>query len=190
MSIVDTAVRPVRTARERRLERRSERRRLKRLDAVTARLAELHHARDLLERAAKTVRHGWVQGAWFVVADGDRTRAVTAYDLDLVAGREVTGACLVGAVVHAGGGPDAVKSQPVQRTLDLAWHALRENPERQVRFCPGPAVRTMHVLELTYWNDTPGRTRDEVVRLLERAGRTAEAQAAWCREEQAVLARA
>ena len=115
------------------------------------------------------------------------TRVVTAYDLDLAMDRPVTGACLVGAVVQAGGGPATVRSQLVQRTLDLTWHALREDPSRPVRWCPGPRMRMMQVLELTYWNDAPERTQGDVVTLLRAARETADDELRRCRAERVVL---
>jgi hypothetical protein len=150
----------------RRRDRRAERRRLKRQDRLSARAAQLHAIRDLLEQAADVVSHGWVQGSWFSVATARGERRVTAYDLHLVAEQPVSGACLVGGVVHAAGGPSTVRSQRVQRTLDVVWHALREDPEQPVRWCPGPSTRMMHVLDLTAWNDAPGRTQHEAVDLL------------------------
>jgi len=174
-------------ARPNRRDRRAERRRLRRLDALSARLAELHAIRALLEQAANVVDAGWVKGAWFTVATGTGDRAVTAHDLDLLIDQSVTGACLVGGVVQAAGGPTTVRSQLVQRTLDLTWHALREDPSQPVRWCPGPRVRTMHVLELTFWNDAPERTRTDVLNLLRRAQETANLQLRRCRAEQAVL---
>ncbi len=45
----------------------------------------------------------------------------------------------------------------------------------------------MHVLELTYWNDAPERTRTDVLNLLQRAQETANLQLHRCRAEQAVL---
>jgi hypothetical protein len=173
-----------------RRERRAERRRLRRLDAISTRLAELHAIGELLERSADVVRHGWVQGAWFTVLDGDDTRAVTAYHLKAAVERPVTGACMVGAVVHAAGGPAAVKSQLVQRTLDLLWHTLREGAEQPVRWCPGPHVRMMQVVELTHWNDRPGRTQGEVAGLLESARTAVDVQRGLCRTERAELAAA
>lgn len=167
--------------------RRAERRRLKRQDALSSRLAELHAIRTLLGQAAEVVDAGWVQGAWFTVATVGGERAVTAYDLGMVVDQPVTGACLVGAVVQAAGGPADVRSQLVQRTLDVTWHALREDPDQPVRWCPGPCVRTMHLLELTFWNDLPGRTQREVVDLLRAARRTAAVQEELCRAEQAEL---
>ena len=173
-----------------RRERWAERRRLKRQDALSGRLAELHAIRALLERAAGVVSDGWVQGAWFTVATASGNRAVTAYNLGAAENRPVSGACLVGAVVHAAGGPASVRSQLVQRTLDLAWHALREVPDRPVRWCPGPRLRVMQVLELTRWNDDRGRTQGDIVDLLVAAQLTADVQRDLCRAEQAELAAA
>jgi hypothetical protein len=170
-----------------RRERRAQRRRLKRHDVLACRVAELHAIGALLDQAADVVRHGWVQGAWFTVGTNDGDRAVTAYDMSLVEQWPVTGACLVGAVVEAAGGPATVRSQLVQRTLDLLWHALREEPGRAVRWCPGPRVRMMGVLELTHWNDAEERTRGEVEGLLEAARCTAGLQGDLCREEQGRL---
>ena len=186
MSVITAPSEP-RTRRVRR-ERRAERRRLKQQDALSAQLAELHAIRALLEKAAEVVGEGWVQGAWFTVATAEGTRAVTAYDLPVLGYRPVTGACLVGSVVEAAGGPATVRSQLVQRTLDLVWHTLREDPERPVRWCPGPRMRMLGLLELTSWNDAPERTQGQVVELLEAGQSTADVQRDLCRAEQATLA--
>ena len=85
-------------------------------------------------------------------------------------------ACLVGAIVQAGGGAAAVRSQPVQRALDLTWHALHGDPREPVRWCPAPPVRAGHVRDLVRWNDHPSRTRHEVGALLGRASATAGAE--------------
>jgi hypothetical protein len=171
-----------------RRERRAARLRLRRVDALSAQLAELHAIRAMLGHATEIVRGGWIQGAWFAVDVGGRTRAVTAPEMRLTTDNPVTGACLVGAVVQAGGGPGAVRSQPVQRALDLVWHTLREDSGQSVRWCPGPPVRMIHVLDLTHWNDAPDRTRGDVVQLLESSVVTADAQQERCRAEQAALA--
>lgn len=171
-----------------RRERRAARRRLRRVDSLSAQLAQLVAIRILLEDAIEIVRGGWIQGAWFAVDMGGRTRAVTAPDVRQTKDHPVTGACLVGAVVQAGGGPDAVRSQPVQRALDLVWHSLREDNGQRVGWCPGPPVRMMHVLDLTHWNDAPERTRGDVVELLRSTVATADAQRERCRSEQAAVA--
>lgn len=177
---------PQRSTRPTRRERRAERRRLKRLDALSAQLADLHAIGELLDHAAGVVSAGWVQGAWFTVATPRGPRPLTAYDVRLAEDLPVVGACLVGAVVHAAGGPTTVGSQLVQRSLELTWHELRE-PDRPVRWCPGPNLRMMTVLDLTHWNDAPGRTRDEVVGLLVAAQHSAAAQQRTCRTERMEL---
>jgi hypothetical protein len=170
-----------------RRDRRAQRRRLTRQDVLSARQAELHSLDTVLARAAAIVEEGWVQGAWFAVSTSTGERTVTGYELGLVRNRPVTGACLVGAVVQAGGGPGAVRSQSVQRALDLTWHTLREGPGRPVAWCPSPPVRTMHVLDLTHWNDAPQRTRGEVVDLLSEAQSTVAAERDRCLDEQLAL---
>jgi hypothetical protein len=97
---------------------------------------------------------------------------------------------LVGAVVRPADAPAAVRSQLVQRTLDLTWHALREDPARPVRWCPGPRMRMLHVRDLTHWNDAPGRTREDVVNLLRAGQDTADLQRHAYRAQQRVLATA
>jgi hypothetical protein len=161
--------------------RRAERRRLAGQDAASARLAELHHIRALLDEAAVVVGGGWVQKAWFAVRgpSGEQV-TLTAHRIDAADYAEVTGACLVGGIVHAAGGPSTVHSQLVQRTLDLTWHTLYEDDGATVRWCPSPAVRASHVRDLTRWNDDPRRTREEVVSLLRSAVTTADAQARAC----------
>jgi hypothetical protein len=179
--------RPVPLDRPGRRERRAARLRLRRVDALSTQLAQLQTIRTLLEQAIEIVRGGWLQGAWFAVDVGDRTRAVTGPELRLTVDHPVTGACLVGAIVQAGGGPESVRSQPVQRTLDLVWHTLREDARAPVRWCPAPRARMMHVLELTHWNDAPDRTRSDVVGLLRCSVATTDTQRERCRSEQAAL---
>ena len=78
-----------RSTRSRRTDRLAERRRLKRQDALSARLAELHAIRALLGVAVEIVEKGWVQGAWFTVDTPQGRQPVTAYDLGLVEERPV-----------------------------------------------------------------------------------------------------
>jgi hypothetical protein len=145
---------------------RRERRRLARQDRLSAKLAELHHIQKLMVEARSVISSGWVQHGWFTYRDEqDQQQTATTQDLPLVAGRPVTGACLVGAIVTAGGGESAAGSQPVQRALDLTWHTLYGGC-RAVRWCPAPPVRTVHMCDLTQWNDHPDRTSDDVTALL------------------------
>jgi hypothetical protein len=141
-------------------------------DRRAARLAELHFIGALAGDAAAVVGAGWTQATYFAAADG---RAVDP----LRAGRRdpFDRACLVGAIVHAAGGPATVASQLVQRTLDLTWHTLYRGADRPVQWCPAPPVRAGHVRDLTGWNDTPGRTRADVLDLLHATRAAAEAEA-------------
>jgi hypothetical protein len=167
----------------RRRRRRRENRRLACQDAVARRLAELHHIRVLLEEALAVVDVGWVQHAWFAVVDEDgRECRLTTYEIHRAAERPLSGACLVGGIVHAGGGLEAVHTQLVQRTLDLTWHTLHESAHRPVRWCPSPAVRAAHVRDLTRWNDHPQRTQQEVAGLLRSAVAVTDRQIELCRE--------
>jgi hypothetical protein len=152
---------------------RAERRELARCDASAARLAELHAIRDLLSDATEVLAHGWVQHAWFAVATPRGQRLLTAQEVRHVYVYPVTGACLAGSVVLAAGGPDQARTQLVQRTLDLTWHALRDDSEPPAVLCPSPQVRAMRLLDLTRWNDAPGRSRSEVLGLLGAAGHLA-----------------
>jgi hypothetical protein len=162
---------------ERTVHRRSERRRLARRDLVSARLGELHSIRDLLSSSVVVVSTGWVQHGWFTVADEQgRTRRIDGHHLHVLDSRPVTGGCLVGAVVHAAGGPTAVRSQLVQRTLDLLWHTLHEDAWQPVRWCPAPSIRMAHLRDLTRWNDASRRTADQVSELLVSATRVAESE--------------
>ena len=150
---------------------RAARRELRRLgdrDRRSARLAELHGLRALVLVARDLVRAGWLQDAWAAYpTEGGRTRLVLS-SRDLSPGLdEPVGLCLVGALVSAGGGPAAAREQPVQRALDLTWHALHGDPAASVRWCPSPHERAAHVRDLTRWNDQSGRTAADVVALLD-----------------------
>ena len=150
-------------------ERRATARRLHEADLRAARRAELHHMAVVLAEAGALVERGWVQGAWLRVAGTDgRTRTVSSGALDLVDPRVVTGACLVGAVVQAGGDLSSgapAPAQLVRRTLDAVWQTLCAHEVRPGRAC-APAVLRARVRDLTRWNDTGGRTAGEVRALL------------------------
>ena len=94
-----------------------------------------------------------------------RTDGTKFSDRDL-AGHEISASCLVGAIVTAGGGVDAVDTQPVQRALDLTWHTLRDARYHPTAWSPNPVVRLAHLRDLTGWNDHPRRSREEVLALL------------------------
>jgi hypothetical protein len=145
--------------------------RRRRLRAALTEIAELQ---ALLEEARDVIDRGWVQHAWFAyVDDRGRTRTASSAAAADVAGRPLVGACLVGAVVYAAGGPHAVHSPRVQCALDLVWHALEGQEGAPVQWCPPPDVRMSRVRDLTRWNDVPARTAIDVTSLLLTAERVA-----------------
>jgi hypothetical protein len=156
----------------------AERRRLARHDRIPAQLAELHAARAIFADAAGLVRAAWIQDGWFAYRDGQgHERLVGAYNLHEITGQQPTGACLVGAIVQAGGGLPAARTGRVHRALDLTWQALFGVVE-PVGYCPAPALRIARVRDLTRWNDRPSRTADDVTTLLEAADQVAGGQLA------------
>jgi hypothetical protein len=89
----------------------------------------------------------------------------------------VVSACLVGAIVYAGGGPSEARSQLVQRSIDLTWHASFRGLHESVRWCPSPIERAGHLIDLVRWNDEPGRSSHQVSELLDRARTVGTAEA-------------
>ncbi len=156
--------------------------------AVLARRAEAHveELRDLeglLSDARAVIERGWVQHAWFAYLDDHgRVRKASSAAAAGVQGRPLVGACLVGAVVSAAGGPAVVHSQRVQRALDVVWNALAVEEGSPVLWCPAPDVRMARVRDLTTWNDRASRTAEEVAGLLLTAERVAVQEAARVQE--------
>ncbi len=156
--------------RQRRGERRARRQALADLrsaELAAARRAELHHMADVLAAAAALVERGWVRGAWLRVGTGEDARTVSSGSLTVVTDDDVTGACLVGAVVH-GAGLSRVSSQLTGRSLDVVWQSVSGVPVRPGRAC-APEVHRARVRDLTRWNDAGSRRRDEVVGALRTA---------------------
>lgn len=148
-----------------------------------ARLRAIDSARAALSGASALVEAGWMQGAWFQVQDaGGRCRSIGPLELRLLEGRQIIGACLVGAVVEAAGGTRQSQSTPAGRALDLLWDTLQE--ERGWPTSPtfdivcAPTVRAARVRELTAWNDETGRTRSDVLGLISAADSRAIREAA------------
>jgi hypothetical protein len=135
------------------------------------RVARLEEVRTQLEEARNLIEKGWVQDAWFAIRDRQgRLRPIGPFGFGLLRRGDVAGACLVGAVVHATWtrrpGVDATAAAPA---LDTLWSSLQE--VRGVSGTPPVAVsrdvRAARVRDLTRWNDRPGRSRDEVLELLD-----------------------
>ena len=165
---------------------RTRRRHLQQLrlrDQISARLAELDQIACILNDAADLVRAGWLQESWFAYRDGrGRLRPVNAYNAKQMTGHPVVAACLVGAVVQAGGGMPYVRTQPVQRALDLTWHTLFKTSPELIRRIPAPETRVHHVQDLTRWNDHPSRTAGQAEELLRRSATAARSEAEILRQ--------
>ena len=157
--------------------RRRARRSLAEQDRLGARLAELVQIRDLAAAAGEVVAAGWVRDAWYVSRDAHgRPRAVGVIQARRMGNVPVDRACLVGAILHAGGGVASADTQLVQRTLDLTWHTLHRGAAEPVRWCPAPPVRAQHLRDLVRWNDRAGRTGTEVAALLRSVEQAAAAE--------------
>jgi hypothetical protein len=165
---------------------RTRRRHLQQLrlrDQISARLAELDQIACILSDAADLVRAGWLQESWFAYRDGrGRLRPVNAYNAKQMTDHPVVAACLVGAVVQAGGGMPYVRTQPVQRALDLTWHTLFKTSPELIRRIPAPETRVHHVQDLTRWNDHPSRTAGQAEELLRRSATAARSEAEILRQ--------
>jgi hypothetical protein len=138
------------------------RRALRRAEDV---LAVLEQARELLAR-------GWIQGGWYV-AQG--SRGAGRFAAGPVGPGDVSGACVVGALAlavrqRAARADLTVDGGPV---IDVVWDALQERrgvggPGVAGRAAP-PGQRVQRMRELAQWNDRVGRTRDDVLGLLDLA---------------------
>jgi hypothetical protein len=173
VSTVDVGVSSLGWRAKRRLARQ-----LRLRDETSARLAELHRVAEILDQAADMIGGGWLQHSWFAYLDDTgQTQIVTAHNAHQMTGRPVVGACLVGAVVQAGGGMPNVRTQAVQRALDLTWNVLFEVPSQPNHWTPAPEVRRRQVRDLTRWNDHPNRTAPQAESLLRRSATAATSQA-------------
>jgi hypothetical protein len=130
------------------------------------------HTVAVLEGARSVVRRGWIQGGWYVLEATDgRRRVVGPGSLTPRSFGAVVQACLVGAAVEAARWHSAERGA-AGPAIDALWRALmlaegkRFVPERLVA---SPAARTLRVRDLTRWNDDRGRTRDQVLALLDAA---------------------
>jgi hypothetical protein len=163
--------------------RRGQSRQLRLRDQISARLAELDQIACILNDAADLVHLGWLQDSWFAYRDdAGRIRPVNAYNAKQMMGHPVVGACLVGAIIHAGGGLPQLRTQVVQRAMDLTWHTLFKTSQRLVRRIPAPDMRIHHVQDLTRWNDYPNRTADQAEELLRRSASAARSEAEVLRQ--------
>ena len=123
-------------------------------------LAVLSATRGVLSR-------GWVQHSWYLVqTPTGRRRAAQRFFPARLDRRNVVSACLVGAVMH-GGWLLSPRPEYAYPALDALWHTLFDTGTEVGP--PVPAVvRAARVRDLTTWNDRNYRTREEVLRLVDR----------------------
>ena len=146
---------------------RPARRKLADPEYLGARLAELAQIRELVAAAREVVGAGWVKDAWFVSHDAQgKPRSVDFMAAKRMGNIPVDRACLVGAILHAGGGVASADTQLVQRTFDLTWHTIHRRPQDPVHWCPAPPIRAQQLRDLVQWNDRADRTGADVEALL------------------------
>jgi len=138
-------------------------------------LQRLDEVRDVLERARDTLASGWVQNRWYAVAPRLGPQRSGLFGAATGDPQNVSGACLVGAVALALRERDARADLAIDvgAAVDFVWDAMQETVGVSGSDAAGRAwprnVRLMRLRDLTRWNDEAGRTRDEVLGLLDRA---------------------
>jgi hypothetical protein len=136
-------------------------------EAVPDQHHQLNRQLAVLEGAQDELESGWVQGRWWEVTAGGHPG-------------HVDGACLVGALIRAGSGRNSENSKNSEsgensatgRAVDAVYDALwasRGQPAPTTHLIPSPQVRLARVRMLTQWNDSPERTKSEVMTVIDRA---------------------
>jgi hypothetical protein len=128
------------------------------LDQLNGQLAVLEGARAELEA-------GWVQGGWWSVTSADGSQQLVTGDSG-GSPAHVDGSCLVGALAR-GGGPYVGRA--VDAVYDALWASRGQPVLAGLPPVPSPEVRLARVRTLTQWNDRAGRTREEVLAMVDRA---------------------
>lgn len=154
-------------------------------------LGQLNQQLAVLEGARAELEAGWVQGGWWATSSGDgATKLATGYATAGGHPDHVDGVCLVGALVRSGSRRPGARSD-VGRAVDAVYDALwasRGQPDvpladtsspdtsapgapayRGLPPVPPPEVRLARVRTLTQWNDQAGRTRAEVLGVVDGA---------------------
>jgi len=129
--------------------------------------------RVLEDARAVIAEGGWIQDHWFARRPAPSPApARSARPSDGLG--DVPAACLVGAVVYAaqqsGSGDHLVKAGPALDYLWDAWQESRGLGGTGIAAWAAPReLRMARVRDLTRWNDQPGRTREEVLGLVDLA---------------------
>jgi hypothetical protein len=140
-------------------------------------LWRLDRIRDTLEQARVVLeQQGWTSGGWFTVQQpSGQTRLATTAEAFALRDprRDVHGSCLVGTLVRLADDPDSAPSVPdAWGCVDELYEALHEQLGHD-SFPPGRVYshqqRRAHLQTLIAWNDAPGRTREQVLDMVDRA---------------------
>lgn len=121
----------------------------------------------VLSATRGVIARGWVQSCWYVVeTPAGHRRASQRFFPGRLDRRNVVAACLVGAVVH-GGWLLSPRPEYAYPAIDALWHTLFDTGT-VVGPPASPMVRAARVRDLTTWNDRNYRTREDVLRLVDR----------------------
>lgn len=126
--------------------------------------------RVVLEAARAVVERGWLQHGWYRTAPRSWRSKLFG---PIPTPETLDAACLVAAVAVAGhsGGALTQIDRDSGPALDLLWESLQDQHGRPVTGdgAVAPIVRRARMRELVRWNDAEGRTRDDVLGLIDRA---------------------
>jgi hypothetical protein len=136
----------------------------------------LNNVRAVLEQARETVARGWVQDRWYVVprcAGGGSAGKLTAAE---GAPKDVAGACVAGAIALAVRRRNARADLAVDAgpAIDYVWDAVQDAsggldmPAVARRAWPRE-VRVSRIRDIARWNDEDGRSKAEVLAVLDDA---------------------
>ncbi len=140
-------------------------------------LAQLARTRYALEQARFVLlRDGWTSGAWFSVATrtGEVRRVSTYESFGLLSAHAgVAHGCLVGTLLRMADDPDqAPTAHDVWHCVDELYEAMHESlghTSQPAGRAYAHDERRARLRGLTAWNDERGRTREQVVDLVDRA---------------------
>ena len=133
----------------------------------------------LLEAARGKLTAGWVQGTWWSVpGGGGHRRPLTGLAAGISTPDHASAVCLVGALVWsctaecpAIGSENFEVGKAIGAIYDTLWESRGQasGPGPGLLTAHPPRVRLAQVQALTRWNDATGRTKGEVLAILDRA---------------------
>lgn len=153
-------------------------RRLHALDVPRQSLLEIQHTvlervLALLDAARADLPTGWVQDGWWATpADSGQRILATGLAAGASTPRGADAVCLVGALVRAGAaqGADSEVGRAVDAVYEALWESHGQPPTATgMLTLSSPQVLLARIQALARWNDTQGRTSDEILLILDRA---------------------